>query len=196
MNYRINKQELLERLSIWDGFLKIKINLIACGGTAMTLLGIKDSTKDIDLLVPEPKQYEYLINILEQLGYKPVTGNGWARESDFIFDLFKGKSVHTTELLESPLKKDKHVFIAEFNHIYLGALNYYDLIISKIFRSSGVDTEDCITLLKAKKSEIDFKKLKQLYNETASYDVSEKMLLKYFETFVEKMRKEGIYDEK
>lgn len=162
----------------------------------MTLLGVKDSTKDIDLLVPEPKQYEYLINILEQLGYEPVTGNGWAREGDFVFDLFKGKSIHTTELLESPLEKDKHIFIAELNHIYLGALNYYDLIISKIFRSLSVDTEDCITLLKAKKSGVDFKKLKQLYYETASYDVSEDKVVKYFESFVEKLKKEGIYDEK
>ncbi|MDD5688166.1 MAG: hypothetical protein PHE88_10090 [Elusimicrobia bacterium] len=196
MKYRINKQELIERLSIWDGFLKRKINLIACGGTAMTLLGIKDSTKDIDLLVPEPKQYEYLINILTQLGYKSVTGNGWAREGDFVFDLFKGKSVHTTELLESPLKKDKHIFIAELNHIYLGVLNYYDLIISKIFRSSSVDIEDCIILIKTKKSEIDLIKLKQFYYETAYYDISEDKVIKYFESFVEKLKKEGIYDEK
>ncbi|HAX61137.1 MAG TPA: hypothetical protein DCX95_01055 [Elusimicrobia bacterium] len=196
MNYRINKQELLERLSVWESFLKRKVSLIACGGTAMTLLGIKDSTKDIDLLIPAPKQYKYLINILKQLGYKPVTGNGWAREGDFVFDLFKGKSIHTTELLDSPLKEDKHIFIAELNHIYLGALNYYDLIISKIFRSLSVDTEDCITLIKAKKSEIDFKKLKRLYYETASYDVSEDTVIKYFESFIEKLKKEGIYDEK
>ena len=162
----------------------------------MTLLGVKDSTKDIDLLVPEPKQYEYLINILKQLGYNSVSGNGWARESDFVFDLFKGKRIHTTELLESPLKKDKHIFIADLNHIYLGALNYYDLIISKIFRSLSVDTEDCMTLIKAKMSEVDFKKLKQLYYETASYDVSEDKAIKYFEFFVEKLKREGIYNEK
>ncbi len=196
MNYRIDKQGLLERLSVWDGFLKRKVNLIACGGTAMTLLGVKDSTKDIDLLVPEPKQYEYLINILKQLGYEPITGNGWAREGDFVFDLFKGKSIHTTELLESPFKKDKHIFIAELNHIYLGALNYYDLIISKIFRSLSVDIEDCMTLLKTKKSEVDFKKLERLYYETASYDISEDTVIKYFESFIEKLKKEGISDEK
>ncbi|MFH0948166.1 MAG: DUF6036 family nucleotidyltransferase [Elusimicrobiota bacterium] len=196
MNYRIDKQGLLERLSIWDSFSKRKINLIACGGTALTLLGVKDSTKDIDLLVPESKQYEYLVNILQQLGYKSVTGNGWAREGDFVFDLFKGKSVHTTELMESPLKENKHIFIAELNHIYLGVLNYYDLIISKIFRSMSVDIEDCITLIRSKKDEVDFKKLKQLYYETASYDVSEDTVIKYFESFVEKLKREGIYDEK
>ncbi|OGS38339.1 MAG: hypothetical protein A2551_04085 [Elusimicrobia bacterium RIFOXYD2_FULL_34_30] len=196
MNNRIDKQGLLERLAIWDGFLKKKINLIACGGTAMTLLGIKDSTKDIDLLVPESTQYDYLLNILKQLGYKSVTGNGWAREGDFVFDLFKGKSIHTTELLESPLKKDRHIFVAELNHIYFGALNYYDLIISKIFRSSSIDIEDCKTLVKAKKNEIEFKSLKKLYYETAAYDISEYKVIEYFKSFIEILKKEGIFYEK
>ena len=196
MNNRIDKQGLLERLAIWDGFLKKKINLIACGGTAMTLLGIKDSTKDIDLLVPESTQYDYLLNILKQLGYKSVTGNGWAREGDFVFDLFKGKSIHTTELLESPLKKDRHIFVAELNHIYFGALNYYDLIISKIFRSSSIDIEDCKTLVKAKKNEIEFKSLKKLYYETAAYDISEYKVIEYFKSFIEILKKVGIFYEK
>ena len=53
MEYRINKQGLLDELIIWDGFLRRTVHLIACGGTAMTLLGVKESTKDIDLVVPE-----------------------------------------------------------------------------------------------------------------------------------------------
>jgi len=39
--YRIDRQELI---SGWDGFLKRKVHLIACGGTALTLLEIKPST--------------------------------------------------------------------------------------------------------------------------------------------------------
>jgi len=64
-------------ISIWDGFLKRRVHLIACGGTALTLLGIKASTKDIDLIVPVVAEYEYLIGILKQLGYKSATGWGW-----------------------------------------------------------------------------------------------------------------------
>jgi hypothetical protein len=48
MEYRIDKQGLLDRISAWDTFLKRKVHLIACGGTALTLLGVKPSTKDID----------------------------------------------------------------------------------------------------------------------------------------------------
>ncbi|MFA4982270.1 MAG: hypothetical protein WC592_07380 [Candidatus Omnitrophota bacterium] len=52
MEYRIDKTGLWDRLGIWNGFLKRKVHLIACGGTALTLLDVKPSTKDIDLLVP------------------------------------------------------------------------------------------------------------------------------------------------
>jgi len=52
MDTRIDKTTLLNNLSAWDRFLKRKVHIIACGGTAMTLLNIKESTKDIDLLIP------------------------------------------------------------------------------------------------------------------------------------------------
>ncbi len=74
MDYRIDKQRLLENLSIWNAFLKKKVCLIACGGTALTLLGIKSSTKDIDLMVPDETEHAYLIRILQDLGYKPASG--------------------------------------------------------------------------------------------------------------------------
>jgi hypothetical protein len=96
MELRINKQKLLENISLWDGFLKRKVSLIACGGTALTLLGVKDSTKDIDLIVPKEDEYDYLMKGLKQLGYKQATGVGWARDEGFIFDLFRGNKIHTT----------------------------------------------------------------------------------------------------
>jgi len=52
MNYRITKDGLLEVLSDWNTFMKKKVRLVACGGTALTLLDVKPSTKDIDLIVP------------------------------------------------------------------------------------------------------------------------------------------------
>jgi cephalosporin-C deacetylase-like acetyl esterase len=76
MEYRVDKERLLDIISAWDGFLKRRVHLVACGGTALTLLGIKASTKDIDLMVPELSEYEYLIGILKQLGYKSATGWG------------------------------------------------------------------------------------------------------------------------
>lgn len=191
MENRIDKQGLLDILSAWDGFFKRKVHLIACGGTAMTLLGIKASTKDIDLIVPNVDEHEYIVNILQQLGYKPASGWGWSRDGGFIFDLFKGKYV-ITELLESPLEENNHILFKEFSRIYLGVLNYYDIIISKLFRSKTVDIEDCLVLLKNKKSEIDLKKLEERFRETASYNISEENAIKNIEYFLGLVKKEAI----
>lgn len=196
MTYRINKQGLLDRLMIWDGFLKRKVHLIACGGTAMTLLGIKASTKDIDLIVPVVAEHDYLINILQELGYKSASGWGWAREDGFIFDLFRGKSVHTTELLELPLNKGNNILVKEFSHIYLGVLNYYDIIISKLFRAATVDIEDCLSLVKSRRKEINIEKLKERFRETASFDVSENKVNTNLEYFLKVLKEGKMNDEK
>jgi hypothetical protein len=36
--YRLDKDELLDNLRAWNRVLRRKVRLIACGGTAMTLL--------------------------------------------------------------------------------------------------------------------------------------------------------------
>ena len=192
MEYRLTQKELMETLGAWNGFLNRKVHLIACGGTALTLLGVKASTKDVDLLVPVEQEYNYLVKMLEQLGYRPMTGSGWQRPTEaFIFDLFKGKRVHTTELLGSPLEKNNHLLIKELSHIYLGVLNTYDLMTSKLFRGTSVDVEDCLTLFRAKRNEIDLDVLKERYIETAKYDVAEERLIKNWDYFEGVFKKEG-----
>ena len=66
MEYRLTKTDLLNTLKGWSKFIKRKVHLIACCGTAMTLLGIKASTKDIDFIVPDVKEYNYLIKVLAE----------------------------------------------------------------------------------------------------------------------------------
>ena len=192
MEYRIDKTGLLDRLSIWNGFLKRKVHLVACGGTALTLLDVKPSTKDIDLLVPVIGEYQYLIRTLKDLGYKSASGAGWARDDGFIFDLFPGKRVHTTELLESPLDKGNNIPVKELTHIYLGVLNFYDIIISKLFRGTGIDMEDCLMLMRVKGKEVNMVKLAERFNETALYDVSEDRVRKNLEHFKKLIVKEGL----
>jgi hypothetical protein len=191
--YRIDEQSLLDRIGAWNGFLKRKVHLIACGGTAMTLLGLKDSTKDIDLLVPKVNEHAYLVKTLQQLGYRSASGWGWSRGDGFVFDLFRGKTVHTTELIESPMAADNHTLVKEFSQIYLGVLNYYDIIISKLFRGTQVDNEDCLVLVRNKSQEIDLIRLEERLRKTASYDVSEGKIIQNWEYFVELLLKEGLY---
>jgi len=196
LDYRIDKAHLLEVLSMWNGFLKKKVHLIACGGTALTLLGLKPSTKDIDLVVPVEQEYDYLLKVLAQLGYSPTSGVGWARDDKFVFDLFRGKKVHTTELLESPLAAGNNTLIKEFSYLYLGVLNDYDLILSKLFRGSEIDFADCLTLARARGEALDRDRLEKRFRETASYDVNPDRMNKNLESFLERLKEEGVHDGK
>lgn len=194
MDYRLDKQALLDVLGQWNGFFRRKIHLIACGGTALTLMDVKLSTKDVDFIVPIEPEYRYLIRTLRDLGYQQKTGSGWQKKGDlFIFDLFVGKRVHTTELLTSPLEAGNHTLLKEFSHLYIGILNPYDLIASKLFRGTGVDFEDCLMLVKARQDDIDIKRVERHFKELARYDISEKRITTYIEDFLDLLKKEGLY---
>ena len=194
MEYRLNKESLLDILSAWNGFLKRTVHLIACGGTALTLQGIKPSTRDVDFIVPKEEEYKYLINNLKQLGYEQTTGAGWARKGElWVFDLYQGKRIHTTELLGSPLETKNHTRLKEFSHLYIGVLNDYDLMLSKLFRGAAVDFEDCLALLRIRKKKFDCNVFVKRYKETAQFDVSEERILKNLEHFKHLATKEGLW---
>ncbi len=81
--------------------------------------------------------------------------------------------------------------VKEFSHIYLGVLNPYDIIISKLFRSTAIDIDDCVALLKSKRNEIDMAKLEKRFKETASYDVAEQSVFQNWEHFLKLVAKES-----
>ena len=70
--YRFDVHGLMRTLSTWDEVLpgRGQIHLIACGGTALTLLGYKEATKDVDFLVPIEREYKRLTQFLKEVGYK------------------------------------------------------------------------------------------------------------------------------
>lgn len=187
--YRLDKKELIDNLREWNRYLKRKVHLIACGGTAMTLLGVKASTKDVDFMVPDIREYNYLTKLLPALGYKQTKGPGWKRDGEvFHFDLFRGNSIHTTGLLESPLEDGKHTKLEVFSHLYIGILNDYDLISSKLMRGTNVDYEDCMMLATAHKDELDIEKLTAHFHEMVSYDVAEERLRPNIDYFLGLLR--------
>lgn len=169
--YRLNKQWLWDTLEAWDPYMPRKIHLVACGGTALTLQDLKESTRDVDFLVPDLKDYDALLKTIPRLGYRRITGSGWARDDGYIFDLFPGKVVFQTELLDSPLDEGRHIPIKAFNKLTVSALNDLDLIISKMFRGHDVDVDDCLRLIHGRK-DFDLEKLKERYEETAQYELN------------------------
>lgn len=189
-NYRQGKSELINTLEEWNRLMpgRGKIHLIACGGTALTLLGHKESTKDVDFIVPIEREHDALIRFLTDAGYKQESASGWIYPGQkVIYDLYRGKRVFTTKLLSSPLDEGGNIKILELKKIYLGVLNPIDWIITKMFRGSTVDREDCIAL--AKHEIIDLKKLENRFRETAQYDVSEERVLKNLELILGDIRR-------
>jgi len=194
MEYRLGKEQLLNIMVEWNRFLKRRVHLIACGGTAMTLLGVKPSTKDIDFMIPNIKEYAYLIKQLSALGYKQTTGSGWKRDKEiFQFDLFSGNHIHTTELLNSPLEDGRNVVLKEYSHLYIGILNDYDLICSKLMRGTRVDFEDCLMLFREHRRKIDIAELTEHFNELLLYEVAEARLKPNMSYFIDQLRENGLY---
>jgi len=191
-DYRIDKKGLFNEIAAWDGLFKKKVQIIACGGTAMTLLDIKESTKDIDFMVPKQNEFDYLIKVLQQAGYYQGQSGGWQRDAGFRIDFFTGNKIHTTELMESPLQKNNHLLIKQYGYIYLGILNYYDLIISKLFRGSTVDFQDCLLLFRKKREEININVLKTRFHKTSSFDISEDKVNKHLDSFLRMLNEDGL----
>ncbi len=194
MEYRLSQKQLLEILEGWNHYLRRKVHLVACGGTAMTLLGVKASTKDVDFMTPYVDEHTYLIKQIKKLGYKQVTNSGWERSGEpFRFDLFIGNRIHTTELLRSPLEEGQHSLLKEFSRLYIGILNEYDLIASKLMRGTQVDYDDCLMLTKAHRAKLDIDHLVKHYRKMVSYDISEKRIGSHIDRFIEILRENNLY---
>ena len=193
--YRLSDEDLLATLDNWDSLMNFRVRLIACGGTALTLLKIKDSTKDIDFTVPVVREYERLMKFLRDLGYEEK-GGGLAHDDDpnFIYQFWCGNKVFTTNFLDSPLEPGKHIMVKRWSHIYLGALNLTDLIITKMFRGTPVDRDDCIAAFAT--GQVNAEQLLERYSEAARYDLNPEKVMKNFVYLAEGLRElELISDE-
>jgi hypothetical protein len=179
-------------LASWDNFLRKRVSLIACGGTALTLLNVKASTKDIDFVVPVEKEHDYLVDILQKLGYVPFTDHGWRKEGGFVFDLYRGPRVFTTVLLDSPVEEGRNTLFQEFTFLYIGILNDYDLLISKLFRGNQTDIEDCLALIRHRGGNFDLPYFERRFRETASDNVvGEDRIIKNLEYFMRLIAEEN-----
>lgn len=193
--YRLSANDLLDTLDNWNSLMNFRVHLIACGGTALTLLKIKDSTRDIDFTVPMHKEYDRLMKFLGDLGYEE-NGGGFAHDDDpnFIYQFWRGKKVFTTDLLDSPLDPGNHIPIKRWSHIYLAALNLTDLIITKMFRGTSVDRDDCIAAFATGK--VNAEKLLERYSETARYDLNPEKMMKNLVYLAEGLRELKLVSDK
>ena len=142
----ITKNNLIDWLKEIDKNLDKKISLIAVGGTAMTLLGLKPSTRDIDFCVEKGlKEFKEL-----------------AKKSKFIVDIFTGGYIFSEQLPEDYIDKSIKMEL-NLNKVELRTLSLIDIVLTKAARYNARDEEDIATLAKTKK--INKKELEKRFKE-------------------------------
>ncbi len=131
-------------------------------------------------------EHEKLMKFLKAIGYREKVG-GLEHPDDpyFLYQFWSGNRVFTTDLLDSPLETGKHIPVKEWDYIYLGALNLVDLIITKMFRGTGVDVDDCIAIFET--GRVDSDELLERYAEAAGYDLNPDKMMHNFILFVDQL---------
>ncbi|MBI2128607.1 hypothetical protein HYU07_00055 [Candidatus Woesearchaeota archaeon] len=131
----IDKKKLLGWLSKLDKKLDRKMAVIAVGGTAMTLLGLKSSTIDIDLCVSSRDKISFENALDKKLRA----------------DIFVDGYIFSEQLPSDYVERAKE--IVAMKNIVLKALNPADIIITKAARLNARDEEDIEALSKYVKKE-------------------------------------------
>jgi hypothetical protein len=189
--YRLNLDDLYQVLGTWDEKLPRKVFLAACGGTALTLYGYKESTKDVDFLIPNLDQYDILIRAITKMNYKKINLYKFDHPNKrWQFDLYRGQTIFETGLLDPVQDEGRHRVIKSFKNIILACINPEDLIISKMFRGSMVDVQDSIIMIKAEN--MDLTSLAQRYRETAGYYIRPEQCKTNLHYLIQDLETEGL----
>ncbi|MDO8553820.1 MAG: nucleotidyltransferase [Candidatus Micrarchaeota archaeon] len=144
----ISNKELSEFLLEFNKYLTRTIKVVAVGGTALTLLGKKSSTKDVDFCFPEEKDRKLFVDTALKLGYKKqspnqLIGNG------IIIDTYVNGYIFVVQLPDDYLSRA--IEIRKMEKINLYSLDYLDIIITKTARLNKRDDEDIRNILSSYK---------------------------------------------
>jgi len=132
----LDKASLLDFVGLVDEEITQKISIIAVGGTAMTLLGLKSSTIDVDFDFPRPEDlaaFNDAVNII----------NPGLRIDKFIgSQIFSVSLPSDYDAMSLPIKTHKPL-----KHVKLFALHPLDLVVTKVGRLNDRDVEDIKTCI-------------------------------------------------
>lgn len=164
----IDKNNLLEWLKRIDNKLKNKITIIAIGGTAITLLGFKSSTIDID----------FCISSKEKDNFEK------ALDKKFHVHIFTDGYIFSEQLPDDYIEKSKNIL--KLKNITLKALNPIDIIITKTARLNARDEEDIQVLARyVNKNEL----IERFNNVLGTYSGSEEEYKRKFDFILKRFFK-------
>lgn len=162
-----NAKELYELLESLSKYFDEPVKMYALGGTALTILGIKPSTRDIDVNIHSTKEYNYTLKIFEEVGFKRKGTIRWLTQEGMMFDVFSNYFILGTQILHDCLELSK--FIKSFGKIELYTLSFEDIIITKLARGDDRDFIDIKNIFEMNK--INLHSLAKRYKETMETSV-------------------------
>lgn len=122
----VGEERLIDILLEFDRYLGSDIKIIAVGGTALTLLGKKESTKDIDICLISENEKDRFVKTAKRLGYDFQSGRLVGR--GVVIDIFSNGYIFCVQLPGDYTEKAMHV--REMIHVDLFALHPEDIIIT------------------------------------------------------------------
>ena len=157
---KVSIKEQQDIFKLIGNSLKEKTECYAVGGTAMMFLGLKEVTKDIDLLFKKKEDYEQMKDVLLDLGAKETETIIINREKvsavlslgNARFDLFLEHLIHF-ELTDSIIARVKEVH--EFNNLIIKILSPDDVILFKSMADRQSDKIDVNEIIK--RTNVDWK---------------------------------------
>lgn len=125
----LDRSSLLSFLKLVDEELEEQITIIAVGGTAMTLLGLKSSTIDVDFNFPTRNDLEVFDRAMNILN------------PGFRIDKFLGSQIFSQKIPDDYEKKALQIKV-DVKRLKIFTLHPLDIIVTKIGRLSDRDVED------------------------------------------------------
>ena len=143
----ITKRDLLNWLKEVDGKLGRDMIVVAVGGTAMTLLDLKESTRDVDFCVESKDVAEF----------KKIT-----QSKLFVVDIFQNGFIFALQLPENYIEKAIDQ-VGRFTYLKLKVLGLEDIVLTKTSRLNARDIDDIKSLAKTGKINVNY--LKERFEE-------------------------------
>lgn len=138
----VQSNRLMDFLTTIDRYMTSKMDIVMVGGTALTLLGKKESTKDIDICFGTEKDMGNFVKVAERLGYSMkqnrLAGHG------LLIDMYCRGYIFCVQLPDD--YAEKAVEIRRLEKIGISALSPEDIIITKTARLDERDLEDIGTV--------------------------------------------------
>ncbi len=147
-----DKNVVINIFKAWDNLLDQRITIVTLGGTALTLLKIKESTIDIDINIPHLKDYKILVELFRKLGYKQQDETRWITTEGIPIDIYKEDYIFNVRLLGKLGEKSQDFM--DFENINLRTLNLFEICITKLDRGDKRDYDDIGMVLKKEKINI------------------------------------------